>query len=90
MKIENPITLMDILSSTGLEIKADPGIVLIYFGFLFLMISTLISYITYSQIWIVQDKKKIFILQIYYFFDRRTLSKYFATFSTSIIKKYHK
>ena len=61
LKIENPITLMDILSSTGLEIKADPGIVLIYFGFLFLMISTLISYITYSQIWIVQDKKKIFI-----------------------------
>ena len=52
---------MDILSSTGLEIKADPGIVLIYLGFLFLMISTLISYITYSQIWIVQDRKKIFI-----------------------------
>jgi cytochrome c biogenesis protein len=61
LKIENPITLMDILSSTGLQIKADPGILLIYSGFLFLMISTLISYITYSQIWIVQDKKKIFI-----------------------------
>jgi cytochrome c biogenesis protein len=61
LKIENPITLVDILSSTGLQIKADPGILLIYSGFLFLMISTLISYITYSQIWIVQDKKKIFI-----------------------------
>ena len=61
LKIENSIILMDILSSTGLQIKADPGIVLIYFGFLFLMISTLISYITYSQVWIVQDKKKIFI-----------------------------
>ena len=52
---------MDILSSTGLQIKSDPGILLIYSGFLFLMISTLISYITYSQIWIVKDKKKIFI-----------------------------
>ena len=61
LKIENPITLIDILSSTGLQIKADPGILLIYLGFLFLMISTLISYITYSQIWIVQDKNKIFI-----------------------------
>jgi cytochrome c biogenesis protein len=61
LKIENSITLMDILSSTGLQIKADPGILLIYLGFLFLMISTLISYITYSQVWIVQDKKKIFI-----------------------------
>ena len=52
---------MDILSSTGLEIKSDPGIALIYLGFLFLMISTLISYITYSQIWIVQERNKIFI-----------------------------
>ena len=59
--IENSIILMDILSSTGLQIKADPGIGLIYLGFLFLMISTLTSYITYSQIWIVQDNKKIFI-----------------------------
>ena len=61
LKMENPITLMDILSSTGLQIKSDPGILLIYSGFLFLMVSTLISYITYSQIWIVEDKKKIFI-----------------------------
>ena len=56
-----PITLIDILSSTGLQIKTDPGIPIIYTGFFFLMLSTLISYITYSQIWIIQDKKKIFI-----------------------------
>ena len=61
LKTENLITLIDILSSTGLQIKADPGILLIYLGFLFLMISTLISYITYSQVWIVQERKKIFI-----------------------------
>ena len=58
---EKSLILMDIISSTGLQIKADPGISLIYLGFLFLMISTLISYITYSQIWIVKDKQKIFI-----------------------------
>ena len=56
-----PITLVDILSSTGLQIKTDPGIQLIYTGFFFLMLSTLISYITYSQIWVIQDKKQIFI-----------------------------
>ena len=61
LKLGNSLILIDILSSTGLQIKADPGITLIYLGFLFLMISTLISYITYSQIWIVQDKQKIFI-----------------------------
>ena len=56
-----PITLVDILSSTGLQIKTDPGIPLIYTGFFFLMVSTLISYITYSQIWVIKDNKKMFI-----------------------------
>ena len=55
-----PISLVDIISSTGLQIKTDPGIPVIYTGFFFLMISTLISYITYSQIWIVKDNNKIF------------------------------
>lgn len=55
------ISLIDIISSTGLQIKSDPGIPLIYTGFLFLMISTLVSYITYSQIWIIKDKNEIFI-----------------------------
>ena len=55
------ITLVDILSSTGLQIKTDPGIPLIYTGFFFLMLSTLISYITYSQIWVVRNKKTMFI-----------------------------
>ena len=56
-----PLTLVDILSSTGLQIKTDPGIPLIYTGFLFLMISTLISYITYSQIWMFKKDQKLFI-----------------------------
>jgi cytochrome c biogenesis protein len=55
-----PLTLIDIISSTGLQIKMDPGIVLIYTGFGFLMISTLLSYLTYSQIWLVQESKNIF------------------------------
>jgi cytochrome c biogenesis protein len=54
-------TLLEIISSTGLQIKTDPGIPIIYTGFFFLMISTLISYISYSQIWIIQEKQKVFI-----------------------------
>lgn len=61
LKLNSSFTLIDIISSTGLQIKTDPGIPIIYTGFGFLMLSTLISYITYSQIWIVQSKKKIFI-----------------------------
>ena len=55
------LKLLEIISSTGLQIKTDPGIPIIYFGFFCLMLSTLISYITYSQIWIILEKEKIFI-----------------------------
>ena len=58
---KTPLTLLEIISSTGLQIKTDPGIPVIYSGFFFLMLSTLISYITYSQIWIVQKNQQIFI-----------------------------
>lgn len=54
-------TLLEIISSTGLQIKTDPGIPTIYIGFLFLMLSTLISYITYSQVWIIKKNKQMFI-----------------------------
>lgn len=58
---QQPLTLLEIISSTGLQIKTDPGIPVIYSGFFFLMLSTLLSYITYSQIWIVQKNQKLFI-----------------------------
>ena len=58
---DSKIQLADILISTGLQIKTDPGIPIIYTGFLFLMISTLVSYITYSQIWMYQKNFQIFI-----------------------------
>lgn len=58
---DSNIQLVDILSSTGLQIKTDPGIPVIYTGFFFLMVSTLISYVTYSQIWMYQKNSQIFI-----------------------------
>ena len=61
VNFQNSISLLEIINSTGLQIKTDPGIPLIYIGFFFLMISTLISYSTYSQIWIIQKNQKIFI-----------------------------
>ena len=46
-----PILLKDLLVSTGLQVKTDPGLVISYVGFLVLIISIFISYISYSQIW---------------------------------------
>jgi cytochrome c biogenesis protein len=61
INLKIPLTLIEIISSTGLQIKTDPGIPIIYTGFFFLMVSTLTSYITYSQIWIIQKNQKLFI-----------------------------
>nr|YP_009182371.1 cytochrome c biogenesis protein [Costaria costata]ALF62915.1 cytochrome c biogenesis protein [Costaria costata]WAM62515.1 Cytochrome c biogenesis protein [Costaria costata] len=49
----------DIISSTGIQIKSDPGIKLIYFGFLFLMVSSLISYISFSEFWLLYFPTKV-------------------------------
>ena len=53
LKNNSYLTLLDILSSTGIQIKSDPGIPIIYLGFGILMFSTLISYVSYSQIWMI-------------------------------------
>jgi cytochrome c biogenesis protein len=62
INLKNPLTFLEIISSTGLQIKTDPGIPFIYFGFFLLMLSTLISYITYSQIWIIQKDQKFLLV----------------------------
>lgn len=43
--------IKEIMSSTGLQIKVDPGLSFVYLGFALLMASTFISYISYSQLW---------------------------------------
>ena len=51
--------LTDIISSTGIQLKSDPGIKLIYFGFFFLMISSLISYISFSEFWLLYFPNRV-------------------------------
>lgn len=49
---EFDVNILDIISSTGLQIKSDPGIPIVYMGFFFLILSSFLSYLTYSQIWL--------------------------------------
>jgi len=53
------IKILEILPSTGLLIKYDPSIRMIYFGFGLLMITSTLSYLPYTQIWILNQSKKI-------------------------------
>jgi len=49
------LTFIDFLTSTGVQIKTDPGLRTVYLSFLFLIISAYASFITYSQIWAVEN-----------------------------------
>ena len=53
------IQVVDFITSTGLQIKSDPGINIVYFSFLLLIISIYVSFFTYSQIWLVELTKNI-------------------------------
>lgn len=49
---------IELLPSTGLLIKSDPSIPLIYLGFGFLMGTACLSYFPYNQIWICQKENE--------------------------------
>ncbi len=55
------VRILDFITSTGLQIKSDPGISTIYLSFLLLMISTYVSFFTYSQVWFTESKDRILI-----------------------------
>ena len=59
----NGVTLYvdDLIGSTGLQIKADPGIPVVYLGFGLLMIGVVVSYISHSQVWALQTAETLYV-----------------------------
>jgi cytochrome c biogenesis protein len=55
------VAIADLVGSTGLQIKADPGIPLVYLGFGLLMVGVLMSYVSHSQIWGLEKDGKFYI-----------------------------
>jgi len=45
------LKILELVGSTGLQIKADPGIPFVYLGFGLLMLGVIMSYISHSQVW---------------------------------------
>src|SRR6476469_759853 len=54
------LKLVEFISSTGVQIKADPGIKFIYLGFAFLIGSSFVSYVSFSEVWFLESTKDIF------------------------------
>jgi len=55
------LVVEDIVGATGLEIKSDPGVPIVYAGFGGLMVTTLVSYLSHSQVWALQEGSYVFL-----------------------------
>lgn len=55
------LKVVDVIGSTGLQIKADPGIPLVYTGFGLLMLGVVMSYVSHSQVWALQKDGRFYV-----------------------------
>ncbi len=55
------LKIVDVIGSTGLQIKADPGIPMVYTGFALLMLGVVMSYFSHSQIWALQKDGRLYV-----------------------------
>jgi cytochrome c biogenesis protein len=55
------LKVVDVVGSTGLQIKYDPGIPIVYSGFALLMLGVVMSYFSHSQIWALQVGEKLYV-----------------------------
>ena len=55
------VSLLEIIGSTGLQIKADPGIPFVYAGFGLLMLSVMMSYVSHSQVWALIEDQTLYL-----------------------------
>lgn len=55
------LKILEVIGSTGLQIKADPGIPIVYAGFGLLMLGVIMSYISHSQIWALETDGKLYL-----------------------------
>lgn len=55
------LKVVDVVGSTGLQIKCDPGVPVVYAGFALLMLGAAMSYFSHSQIWALQTSDRLYI-----------------------------
>ncbi len=55
------LKLLEVVGSTGLQIKSDPSIPIVYAGFAILMAGVVSSYFSHSQIWALQKDGRLYV-----------------------------
>ena len=57
--LDQTLTFTEFITTTGLQIKEDPGLRIVYFSFALLIVSIYISFFSYSQVWGVEEGGKL-------------------------------
>ncbi|AFZ48521.1 C-type cytochrome biogenesis protein Ccs1 [Cyanobacterium stanieri PCC 7202] len=55
------LKVLDLIGSTGLQIKSDPGVPIVYLGFALLMVGVVMSYVSFSQVWVLEKDNATFV-----------------------------
>ena len=55
------LSVVELVGSTGLQIKADPGVPIVYTGFALLMLGVVMSYVSHSQVWALQKGDRLYV-----------------------------
>jgi cytochrome c biogenesis protein len=55
------LAIVDVIGSTGLQIKSDPGIPVVYLGFGLLMLGVMMSYVSHSQVWALEHEGRFYV-----------------------------
>lgn len=55
------VTVEDIVTASGLELKVDPGVPLVYAGFGGMCLTTVVSYLSHSQVWALQEGMNLYV-----------------------------
>ena len=83
------IRITKIIPSTGLQIKSDIGIPVVYCGFLILICSVFFSYSSYFQIWAIKINDNLYVFgetnRAIYFFQKNII-EFIETLQHEIIK----
>ncbi len=56
------IELKEVVLFTGLQVKEDKGIPLVYTGFIILIVSLIINYFSYNQLWLIENSGKYYLV----------------------------